>query len=160
VNPFVVISRYFWALAIVVTFVNLASWKRRSKTYTEGKPDLAEGYENLFRSAAVWLNVPWVVMGVGISFGHVTSVWNYFRAQDGNPYVLSWFGSVFLLWIASVYWVFFQDGAATLVKYPGLLNYNFSSATQVKLFLILCLAGGIFGVLMMFTTDIPVPNVP
>lgn len=47
-----------------------------------------------------------------------------------------------------------------MVKYPGLFNYNFSSAGQVKLFLVLCLAGGIFGVLMMFTMDIPVPNLP
>lgn len=159
-GPFFLISKYLWAVAIVTTFINIAIWKRRSRKYIAEKPELAKGYEELFSGATVWLNIPWVVMGIGLTFGNVPSVWHYFRPQDGSPYVLSWFGSVFFLWLASVYWVFFRDGATTLINYPGLFNYNFSSSTHVKLFLMLCLAGGILGLVVMFTTDIPVPNLP
>lgn len=159
-TPFSLISRHFWAIAVVTTLINIAIWKRRSRKYVAEKPELAKGYEELFKSATAWLNIPWVVMGIGVTFGNVPSILHYFRPQDGNPYVLSWFGSVFFLWLAGVYWIFFHDGATTLINYPGLFNYNFSSPSQVKLFLMLCLAGGIFGVVMMFTMDIPVSNFP
>ncbi len=154
-DAFALIGRYFWVLAIITTFMNVAIWKRQSRPYIEDRPELAEGYNRLIRNGAVWLNVPWIVMGVGITFGDVPTVWHYFRPQDENPYVLSWFGSIFFLWCAGVYWIFILDGASTLVNHPG--SFNFSSPTQVKLILILCLAGGVAAVIMMYTMDFTAP---
>jgi hypothetical protein len=70
-GPFFLISKYFWAVAIVTTFINITIWKRRSRKYIAEKPELAKGYEELFSGATVWLNIPWVVMGIGLTFGNV-----------------------------------------------------------------------------------------
>ncbi|MGD9366823.1 MAG: hypothetical protein PVH87_14070 [Desulfobacteraceae bacterium] len=71
-----------------------------------------------------WMNIPWIVMGFGCTVGGVPSVWHYFRPSDGNPFVLAWFGSVFFLWIAGTIWLFFQNGAETLAKHPGAIEFR------------------------------------
>jgi hypothetical protein len=96
-------------------------------------------------------------MGAGILFGGVPSMFHFFRPRDGNPFVLAFFASVFLIWILGTFWLLFRGGADMLVKHPGLFNVDFKSPLMLKLFWFLCLAGGIFGVIMMFTMDVPVP---
>ncbi len=150
-----IFSRYFWAICIVVTGINVIIFKVRSSRHIQDNPELAEGYATLFRGYLTWVNLPWVVMGIGCTVGGVPTVWHYFRPQDGNPYVLAWFASVFLLWITGTYWLFFRDGAEMLVKHPGAFNANISNPTMVKVFWFLGLAGGVFGVIMMWTMDIP-----
>lgn len=154
---FEIMSRYFWAVAIVVTGINVAIFKARSTRHIQENPELAEGYATLLRGYLIWLNIPWIVMGIGCTVGGIPTVWHYFRPQDGNPYVLAWFASVFMLWIAGTYWLLFRGGAEMLVKHPGAFNINTSNPTMVKLFWFLCLAGGVFGVIMMWTLDIPLP---
>ncbi len=92
------ISKYFWLVAIVFTGVNCLIFKRRSEKHIKQNPELAEGYSVLFRGYLFWMNVPWIIMGIGCTIGRIPSVWYYFRPKDGNPYVLAWFGSVFALW--------------------------------------------------------------
>ena len=162
---FEIMSRYFWIVAIVVTGVNVAVFKARSARYVHAKPELAEGYATLIRGYLIWMNVPWVVMGFGCTVGGIPTVWHYFRPQDGNPYVLAWFASVFLLWIAGTYWLFLKGGAETLVKHPGAIHVHapftksrdISSSLAIKLLWCACLLGGILGVAMMWSQDIPLP---
>jgi hypothetical protein len=150
-------SKYFWALAIVATGINVAIYRARSSKHIQENSELAEGYSRLLRGYFVWMNIPWVVMGAGCTFGEIPTIWHYFRPQDGNPYVLAWFASVFLVWLVGTFWLLFQGGAEMLVKHPGLFNVNISSPTKVKLFWLFCLAFGIFGVAMMWTQNIPLP---
>ncbi len=111
--------------------------------------------------AAFWLNVPWFVMGIGSTIGGVPSIFHYFRPRDGNPFVLSWWGSVFTLWIISLYWIFIAGGAAKLAKYGVLKYHSFGkttvvrSETGVKLIFLMCLAGGIIFAAVMWLVDIP-----
>ena len=164
-DPFSLMSEYFWLIAIAVTGINLAIFRKRAQKYITEDPSLREGYDVLFRGYFFWMIVPWVVMGVGCTFGSVPSVWHYFRPQDGNPYVLAWFASVFVVWVLGTVWLFFRGGAETLARYPGALvfSYGFKSKdiknpVLIKLFWLLVLAGGIAGVSMMCTMDVPIPN--
>lgn len=154
---FEIMTRYFWAVAILVTGVNVAILKARSTRHIQANPELADGYATLIRGYLIWMNIPWIVMGIGCTVGGVPTVMHYFRPQDGDPYVLAWFASVFLLWIAGTYWLLFRGGAEMLVKHPGAFRTNISSPTVVKLLWFACLAGGVFGVIMMWTQDIPLP---
>jgi len=104
-------------------------------------------------------------MGFGCTIGGIPSVWHHFRPRDGNPFVLAWFGSVFFLWIAGTFWLFIKDGAKTLAKHPGAIEFrigfkrkDISNPIMIKALWLLCLAGGIIVVVMMWAMDIPVPN--
>lgn len=98
-NMFDLLTTYFWVVAIILTSVNVASFKRRSRVQVQEKPELEHGYATLLRRYLIFLNLPWVVMGIGCTIGGVPSLLHYFRPTDGNPYVLAWFASIFLLWI-------------------------------------------------------------
>jgi hypothetical protein len=127
----------------------------RAQRQIKTRPELRDGYLALIRKFVTWNNLPWVVMGVGCIIGKVPSVFSFFRPRDGNPYVLAFFGSIFLLWGLITYWLGFQGGAQTLADCPGLMNFNFRSPRMVMAFWFLCLAGGIFAVFMLFTQDVP-----
>ena len=94
-------------------------------------------------------------MGIGIVFGGVPTVFYYFNPRNG-PVVVTWFVTVVALWIVSVYWFFFQHGAEALVAHPGLLNLPTNRPGIVKALFLLCLAGGIAGLLAMIVLDLPV----
>ena len=53
------------------------------------------------RGWLVYGNLPWVVMGLGILFGGVPTIFHYFNPRNG-PVVLIWYGTVIALWVASV----------------------------------------------------------
>lgn len=159
-------SKYFWFVAIVITVINALIFKKKSKQYIQENPKLEEGYSFLFRGYLFWLNIPWIIMGIGCTTGGVPSVWHYFRPKDGNPYVLAWFGSVFVLWILGTIWLFFKGGAEMLSTHPGalIMHYGFKTKAvtnprSIKIFWLLALAGGIFGVAIMWLMDIPLPKI-
>jgi len=164
-NPFVLISEYFWMIAIIVTFINWTMFRKRAKKHIDENPELKEGYEALFRGYIVWMNIPWVVMGIGCTVGGVSSVWHYFRPRDGNPYVLAWFASVFLLWVSSTFWLLFRGGAEKLVRHPGAMEFRYgfkskdiTNPTLIKSLWLLALIGGVIAAVAMWSMDIPIPN--
>ena len=164
---FNLISKYFWLLAILTTCINLVIFRKRAQKYIIENQQLENGYAALFKGYLVWMNIPWIVMGIGCTIGGISTVWQYFRPRDGNPYVLAWFGSVFFLWTAGTFWIFFKDGAETLARHPGAIEFRYglkrkdiTSPLAIKALWLLCMAGGIVGVVMMWTMDIPLPTFP
>jgi hypothetical protein len=163
---FTFISKHFWLVAITVTVINAFIFQHKSKKYIRENPKLEEGYSTLFRGYLFWLNIPWVIMGLGSTTGDVPSVWHYFRPKDGNLYVLAWFGSVFILWILGSIWLFFKGGAEILSTHPGALTMHYglgtkevTNPTSIKILWLLALAAGIFGVTFMWFMEIPLPKV-
>ncbi|MBW7990231.1 MAG: hypothetical protein FVQ84_09485 [Planctomycetes bacterium] len=154
---FVIMSRYFWLIAIAVTGINAYLIKFRSTKYIRENPELSDGYKKLVTGYFILLNIPWVVMGVGCIIGKVPSLWHFFKPRDGNPYVLAWFGSVFILWILYTIWLFFKGGTVMLSKHPGVFG-EITNPTLIKLFSLLMIAGGIFGFVFMWIIDIPIPK--
>lgn len=139
-----------WVLFIAATVFNAFYLKARSQKIIEKRPDLQEGYDQLFRGYLIYLNVPWVVMGIGILFGGVPGVFGFFRPRDGNIFVLAFHAVIVILWILSIWWLYFKGGAEFLVKHPGVFNFDFQSPMLVKIYFGLALAGGVIGIISMW----------
>lgn len=100
-------------------------FRKRAQEHIGKNPQLKEGYAALFRGYLFWMNLPWVIMGIGCTVGGIPSVWHYFRPRDGNPYVLAWFGSVFFLWVLGTFWLFLKSGAEMLAGHPGAIELRY-----------------------------------
>ena len=157
-NFFTITTKWFWAICIAVMCLNAGIFHFRSQHYISENPNLVNGYRTLIRGFLIWGNIPWIVMGIGCVMGGVPSVFHFFRPSDGNLFVLAFFASIFLIWVMGTFWLLFRGGAEILVKHAGLFNVNFKNPLMVKLYWFLCLAGGIAGVVVVFTMDIPVPT--
>jgi hypothetical protein len=143
-----VIFRHTWVLFIGVMCANAAVWWSRARREISRQPELEEGYRSLIRGWLIFGNIPWVVMGTGIVFGGVPTVFHYFDPRNG-PFVIAFYVSIVVLWILTAYWVFLRGGAETLIRHPGLLNLPSQDPRVVKLLLLLSLAGGVAGLAMM-----------
>ena len=55
---FEIMSRYFWAVAIVMTGINVAVFKVRARRHVQNNLEHAEGCATLLRGALFWLSIP------------------------------------------------------------------------------------------------------
>jgi len=152
------IFSHFWVAFIVATLLNGGIWWSRSKPYRERDPSLTASYRSIIVGFITWGNIPWVIMGAGIVFGGVPSIFHYFNPRSSNPFVLAWFGSLFFLWLVGTYWLFARGGAEEIVRLPGLIQGNVTSASAIKRTWLLALAGGIAAVTAMHLLDFQPPN--
>ncbi len=139
-----------WILFIAVTVFNAFYLKARSQKIITKQPDLQEGYDQLFKGYLVYMNIPWAVMGIGVLFGGVPSTLSFLRPRDGNIFVLAFHASIVILWILSIWWLYFKGGAEFLVKYPGVFTQDIKSPTFLKFIFGVMLAGGIMGMVFMW----------
>ena len=153
------INKWIWTFFILATLMNGAVIRSRVQKYIKLNSELEEGYKKIIKGFIIWGNIPWVVMGIGCTIGDVPSVFYYFNPRSGNPYILAFWGSLFLIWILGSYWMLFKDGASELINHPGILNNYIKSPTFLKLYWIAGVLGGIFAALMIFTKTIPLPNI-
>lgn len=105
-----------------------------------------------------WGNLPWIVMGYGLTFGGVPGFWQYFRPHDGDPYVLSWFATGLMMWILGFYWLFFRDGTDFLSSVFWDSISDTKTTNSIKVLYILCGVSIIIGVLFMLILDFPLPK--
>ncbi len=149
---------------IAVTIANGLILKFRSKKYIAEKPELKEGYDKYFRGWLLYGNIPWVIMAIGNLVGMTNNTFEYFNPKAMNPIVLIFHASIIVLWILSVNWIYFNNGAEFIERHPGLTsktsirgNTNMT-AKQIRSFFPLALLGGIGGMIMMWVMDIPTPQ--
>lgn len=147
----------FWIAFIIVTVANAFIFRFRSAKYIQVNPDLAPGYQLLFRGFLIYGNIPWVIMGIGNLTGATKSFLSYLHPSGLNPMVLAFHGSIIVLWVLSVRWIYFRRGAEMLASHPGFFNRGLlgedSTAKQIKWFFPVMLAGGILGLTMMWVMD-------
>jgi len=155
---FTIMTRWFWAICIVCCFANAAVLRFRAQKRIHENPELEDGYRIIIKGFLIWMNIPWIVMGIGHLVGGVPTVLHFFRPSDGNPYVLGFWASIVVMWVLGTYWLFYRQGAEMLVRHPGLFRSDFKSAITVKFHWILCVAGGVVALIAMFIMDIPLPN--
>ncbi|MEP6670314.1 MAG: hypothetical protein ABJF10_14230 [Chthoniobacter sp.] len=147
--------RHGWLIAIAFNVFNAFALRARARTYILQKPELAGGYQRLFKGFLFWWSLPWIVMGIGIEWGGVPSIFSYFRPRDGNPFVVGWFAVIAVEWILGFYWLFARRGAEFLIEHPGLLRGPSQSPATIRLFYCLMVAGGVLGLIFLFVMDIP-----
>lgn len=153
------IEKAFWFIAIGVTCVNALILRSRARKEIERNPDLAEGYSQLLKGYLVFLNIPWLVMGLGIILGGTRSVFDYFDPRSGNPYVIAFHITGLVLWALTVFWVYIVGGAEFLVRYPGVMNYDIKSPLVLKLLFAVMLLAGMAAEIAMWSGRLPVPTV-
>jgi hypothetical protein len=106
--PFSLLFKHVWVLFIGVTLINAFALKFRSKKYIDQNPSLEEGYEKLFRGYIFYMNLPWVVLGIGMLIGNFNSVFDVmFGFRNRNIFTFMFFGTVIILWILSIVWIYF-----------------------------------------------------
>jgi hypothetical protein len=149
----VLILRYAWLLFVFVTCANGAVWWYRGRRKMAANPELRSGYRRLIRYWLIYGNLPWLVMGAGILFGSVPSIWHYFSLRNG-PFAIAFNVTIVALWIAAFYWLFFRGGVEDLVTHPGLLRSEVTPRA-LKVFFLLTLAGGVFAFVTGVLGDIP-----
>jgi uncharacterized membrane protein YedE/YeeE len=160
---FRIVSKYFWAIAILITCSNVLFFKGPSKSDIEEDPEASQDYNKLIRGYLFWMNLPWIVMGIGCTIGGVPTTFHYCRPRDGNSFVIAWWVIVFILYILDFYWIFFCKGAEKVVKYGMFSYYSFgkngkiSNPKMVKLIHLLFPIVGLIVAIAMWTTDTPLP---
>ena len=92
------LSQYFWLVCIVVALFNFMVSDRV----------LRRKYLGRFWGLSV---LPWLVVGYAQITGAVPSIWAYFRPQDRNPYVWTFYGAILFVYGVIAYWILFMDGA-------------------------------------------------
>ncbi len=102
-------SEYFWALALVFATFNYWQADRASAASLSGEArESARIYLRIFAAGAA---APWLMMGLGHLSGATPTIWNYFRPQDGNAFVVAWMATNFILLCCFAWWVWFAGGA-------------------------------------------------
>lgn len=155
-----IIEKTFWLIAIAITFANAYLLWSRSKVEVERHPELRAGYGRLLRGYLICLNLPWLVMGLGILVGGAETVFDYFDPRSGNLFVLAFHAIVLSLWILSIFWIYFSSGAEFLVKHPGVLNSDIRSPVLIKLLFGVMLLGGMAAEIAMWSGRYPVLRPP
>ncbi len=160
-----IILKNIWLFLIVGTFVNGFIFKIKSQKYIKENPELKTGYDKIFKGWIIFGNIPWLIIGIGNMTNYTKSFLDYFNPDFSNPFVLMFYLSIIILWILSIIWIYFKDGAEFLEKHPWIMVKNgFNGVTdkitakQIKIFFGLALLGGIIGLSMMLMIDIPAPT--
>ncbi|UTW62341.1 hypothetical protein KFE98_20440 [bacterium SCSIO 12741] len=160
-NPFPFLSEYAWLLFIGVMLINLIGFKSRLKPYIEEKPEREAGYNQILKGFAFFGTLPWLVIGIGNLSGMTNSVFQYFQPRTLNPAVLAFHGTLLLIYILTIRWIFFKNGAEFMSQHPGIIRYqsfgksgDLISPKRIKTFFALSMGGGIIALGMMWTVDI------
>ena len=154
-DPFLFAAKWLWVPMILVTLLNYGILSSRAQTMVQGDPVRQAGYAHLLKVYYFSSLLPFIVMGIGIVFGGVPTMFHFFRPQDGNPFVLAFFATSFMLWILGVYWVYFRGGAQTLARHPGVITKS-ENPLLIKLMVLFGLVAGIAAVFMLYQLDFPV----
>ena len=146
-----------WVLFILVTVINAYIFKSRSQKYIATNPELEEGYKKMFKGLLYYGNVPWIIIGIGNLAGLTNSTFEYLAPRQLNPIVLVFHLAVIVLWVLSLKWIYFQNGAEFLEQHPGLLRPN-QTARQIKIFFSLSILGAVIAMILMWVKNPSIPK--
>jgi hypothetical protein len=124
--------KYVWIFFLLMGLTNSYLGWRSLLTHIQKNEVLKSKYRLLFTQYAIWTNLPWIVMGLGILLGEANGVLDYLVPSSGNLAVMIWWGLFFLMNYGLVIWIFFAGGAEKLEKYPGLPTILSGSAASIR----------------------------
>lgn len=157
-GSFGVVIRHFWALAILVTFVNATIMNARIQADAAQHPERLRRYRRVINGYFFGGVAPWLVMGVGVVFGDVPGLFAYLDPKNG-PYVIAWYVTLALLMTGLGTWVFFLRGAEQLVELPGLFKTP-PDLRLVQIYFLVMLVAGAIGLTFLFLGRFTVPSGP
>ena len=162
-KPFDLIGHWFWLACLLIGLFNYRRASAQASVKFAADPARAAAAERLLRVFTAFNALPWLVMGAGVLFGGVPDIWNYFRPQDGNPFVLAWLATIFLMSVAFAVWVLAFDGAAKMVAYDvtALFGGRSRSPKSPRTIQLMAAIGPffiVFWIWMVMTMDAPLPR--
>lgn len=110
---------YFWLICLVACLVQYIIASAVINLRQGGDRASLKVVQISLCRFVVFLSAPWFVMGFGQAYGGA-NVWQYLRPQDLNPYVILFFGVIFVETVLFAIWVCFRDGVAEIVKFLAL----------------------------------------
>ena len=140
---------------MVTTIINALLFRSRAQKHIHINPELKKGYENFFNGWLFYGNMPWMIMMFGDISGVTETIFEYFTPKSMNPMVLAFHGSIVLLWMLSVRWIYFKDGAEFIEKHPAVINRPKTKITaqQVKQFFPLIIINGVIVMILLWAID-------
>lgn len=121
-NSISFVSNWMWAIAIAFVLINVAVWWGTAVPSWRRDPSRKRGDQKLLLGFAVVLSLPFLIMGAGAMSKDRLTVWHFFRPQDGNPYVLSFFVYLFSFALIFAIWVWFFGGAKFMSWHVGVFR--------------------------------------
>ncbi len=154
-NLSAIIEKWLWIVGIVVVCLQAGFLSVWAEDKTMKNPQLANGYRKIIRGYLIWFNLPLVVMGIGCTIGGVPGIVHYFRPQDGNPYVIAFYFTIFLILGLGTYWIFLKGGAQMLSQH----NFGYPFLKEpwlIKIIWVFMVTIFILSLVKMYLRDIPV----
>lgn len=140
-NPIEFFFRYFWFIAVVVEALNTVIRRYRLSSTLKQHPEWKEEANQFLKGYFLVLTVPILCLAMlQIAGGYTNPL--YFISGDVNVYtVLSWC-VLLITWTIVFHYVFFQDGARTIVKFRAIGNIP-ASERLVKVMMVAILVAGV-----------------
>jgi hypothetical protein len=134
-----------WVAFTAITFFNAMWIRSNAQEYIARDPALKDGYDKMIKVYIILLNIPLIIIAIGSFTGITKSVFDYLRPKTLNPAVLVFHTYIIVLWVWSIFWIYFQNGAEFLERHPGLIRVSnfktniYPTAKQIKLFFSFCI---------------------
>ena len=152
-NAFFLIFKYIWFIGVLVGVLNTLQVRYRVAKLIRGHPEWEEESRKVLKNYFLFYTLPPLFLGLFQLAGGYNNPF-YILSSNVDAYVaLSWC-VLFLTWSVLFRWVFFHDGAQTIIKYR-LMGPNMpASEPLIKAMLVLMLAAGICALVFGVATDI------
>ncbi len=134
--------KYFWFLALFIGPLNYLMVRTRVQRIIKQRPELELDADKVLFGYLIFNTAPYVLLGlIQLTGGFDSPLFLYF-APLSNPFVFASVGVLFVWWGTTAYWIYFNNGAHTLINYQ--LSSGWNSETLIKITWGLALLGGLF----------------
>lgn len=123
-------------------------------------PELKANYNNIFKAWLLYGNIPWVIMMIGMLSGLTQNTFEYLNPKNMNLMVLLFHFSIILIWVLSIRWVYFKNGAEFLEKHSevtsisSLNEHKIITSKRIKILFPIGITIGIIVMLVLWNTNI------
>lgn len=150
---FTFMLKYFWLIAFIITVINslIYNFRISSRVPEDEQPAVKE----FSRNYMIWLSLPWIVMAIGTIFGNVPTVFHFFIKPGLWNFIF--FGSLILMWILAIQFVFSEKGAVFIDKYKDIF---FKGMVSVGIIKFSAIAGLIMCIAIMIAINLGVFPIP
>jgi hypothetical protein len=147
-GDFPLVLRQAGLLFILVACVQGAIWRKRARSRIVLDPELDSGFRTFVRVWLIYGNLPWLLLGGAVLCGALPPPLNSLDPRH-SPYAGLILITIVLLWVATFEGLFFRGHAEVLLTYPGVFDVPLNRPWAVKLWFLICLSGGITGVILL-----------
>lgn len=124
----------FGFLFVVIIVINAVVYRVRGMKYIKRDPSLRAGYNKIAAGFAIGGSIPFLFLAFAmLEGGAFQTIFSIFSFKDLSFLEMGFWGSVFLMDILLIYWVFFRNGAESFARHPGFINIDMSEESRKKI---------------------------